>query len=402
MMSDNQPREYDVVLGGGSQAPVDGVVLGGIEGVKRRWESGNIQQKIVALSDALNYGDIGLDFVIQALHNESKQIKCAAYSLLQDRKEPKIKALIQECNPWQKITCLHTLEGHSASVRSVAISADSKTIVSGSEDGNIIVWDLQTGKIKRVINSYLIRSIAISPDGKTIISRGGDYDNHSNRIELWNMQSGKLETSLDETSVYVFSIAVTPDGNHLITGSESSSINIWNLETKQVQKTIAGHRYLAHALDISADGKTIVSGSQDKSVKVWNLQSGKQIHSFKGYKNGHKSAIKSLAISPNGNTIVSGSDDKTVKIWNLQTKKLEHSLEEHKGWIYSVAISPYGQSVISAGRDREIRIWDLQTGKMQRILGGHLDWIFSVAISPDGKTLVSGSRDKTVKIWGLK
>lgn len=64
-MSENQPREYDVVLGGGNQAPVDGVVLGGIEGIKRRWETANIQQKTIALSEALKYGDAGLDFVIQ-------------------------------------------------------------------------------------------------------------------------------------------------------------------------------------------------------------------------------------------------------------------------------------------------------------------------------------------------
>ena len=101
-MSENQPREYDVVLGGESQAPVDGVVLGGIEGVKRRWESGNIQQKIVALSEALKYGDAGLDFVIQVWQNEFGKVSFAAYTLLRQREEKKVRQALQE------LGCVHT------------------------------------------------------------------------------------------------------------------------------------------------------------------------------------------------------------------------------------------------------------------------------------------------------
>ena len=74
-MSENQPKEYDAVLG--NQA-LEGLVLGGIEGVKRRWVSSSVDQRIAALSEALNYGDAGLDLVIQALQDESKQVKCIA------------------------------------------------------------------------------------------------------------------------------------------------------------------------------------------------------------------------------------------------------------------------------------------------------------------------------------
>lgn len=80
-MSDNpnQPQEDDAVLGGQTPIPMGSAVLGGIAGVKRRLESAIEEQRIVALSEALKYGEAGLDLVIQALKDESKQVEKAAY-----------------------------------------------------------------------------------------------------------------------------------------------------------------------------------------------------------------------------------------------------------------------------------------------------------------------------------
>jgi formylglycine-generating enzyme required for sulfatase activity len=95
----NQPREYDAVLGGESQLPLDAAVLGGIPGVKSRLSSPIVEVKIAALSEALKYGDAGLDLIIAALQDESMQVKFAAYSLLKDRNEPNLKELFQKYLP---------------------------------------------------------------------------------------------------------------------------------------------------------------------------------------------------------------------------------------------------------------------------------------------------------------
>ena len=70
-MNPNQPRAYDVVLGSQAKAPLGGVVLGGLEGVKQRLSSGAVEYQLAALSEALKYGDAGLDLVIQALQNQA-------------------------------------------------------------------------------------------------------------------------------------------------------------------------------------------------------------------------------------------------------------------------------------------------------------------------------------------
>ena len=88
-MSDNpnQPQEYDAVLGGQKSLPVQGVILGGIEGVKHRLSSSNIEARIVALGEALNYGEAGLSIVIQALDDKFRRVRHTAAQLLQERDE---------------------------------------------------------------------------------------------------------------------------------------------------------------------------------------------------------------------------------------------------------------------------------------------------------------------------
>ncbi len=96
----NQPKEYDAVLGRQNPPPIYGGVLGGIEGVKKRLASPVVEIRIAALSDALKYGEKGLDLVLQALQDESIKVQFAAYSLLKDRQEPTVKQQLDKILPW--------------------------------------------------------------------------------------------------------------------------------------------------------------------------------------------------------------------------------------------------------------------------------------------------------------
>ncbi|MDZ8105323.1 MAG: WD40 repeat domain-containing protein [Nostoc sp. DedQUE12a] len=393
----NQPKQYDAVLGTQNSAPVGSMILGGLEGVKSRLKSVDIEVQTAALKEALNYGEAGLDLVIQAWQYESGKLKWAAYSLLRHREEAKVKQSLQQHNPWLNITCLHTLQQDSG-IRVIAINPDGKNFVSAGTR-RINLWDLHNGQLQPIyMDVFNVNSLAISQDGKTLLSRGGDYD-RDHMIKVWDLQTGECKKNLNEFAYSVFSLVISPDGNTLACGSQNNGINVWDLQTKEVIRNMSGHsRYSVQALAISADGKTLVSGSNDKNIKAWNFDTGELIHTFKK----HSDGVEFVAITPDGQTIVSGSKDKTIKVWNLQTKQLQFTLEGHSGWVYCVAISPDGSTLVSCGRDKTIRIWDLQTGECQRILKEHTDWVYCVAISRNGKTLVSSSRDKTIKIWGIK
>lgn len=91
----NQPEEYDAVLGGTQPSPIYGAVLGGIDGIKERLASPVLEVRSSALSDALKYGEAGLDLVLQALQDQSRQVQLAAYSLLKDIQELKVKQQLE-------------------------------------------------------------------------------------------------------------------------------------------------------------------------------------------------------------------------------------------------------------------------------------------------------------------
>lgn len=92
----DRPRVYDAVLGGQEKAPPGAVVLGGLEGVKRRLANPVIEQKIAALEEALKYGEAGLELVIWALDDNLWKVRQAAYSLLASRPEPLVQEIVQE------------------------------------------------------------------------------------------------------------------------------------------------------------------------------------------------------------------------------------------------------------------------------------------------------------------
>ncbi|YAG13422.1 HEAT repeat domain-containing protein [Nostoc sp. DSM 114161] len=98
--NNNQPREFDVVLGGEAPPPISGVVLGGIEGVKNRLRSSVVEVQVAGLSEALNYGDEGLDLVIDALKNSSQQVKRIVVRLLKERGGKKGKQAVIDYDIW--------------------------------------------------------------------------------------------------------------------------------------------------------------------------------------------------------------------------------------------------------------------------------------------------------------
>ncbi len=296
----------------------------------------------------------------------------------------------------------NTLTGHSGAINSLAISPDGKTLVSGSGDSTIKIWNLGTGTLQNTLTGHTdaVYSVAISPDGKRLVSGSGD-----NTIKIWNLDTGTLQNTLTGHTDAVFSVAISPDGKRLVSGSRDTTIKIWNLDTGTLQKTLTGHTNSVISVAISPVseaspkeiGKTLVSGSDDNTIKIWNLNTG----TLQKTLTGHTDWVWYVAISPDGKRLVSGSKDKTIKIWNLDTGTRQKTLIGHTDSVASLAISPDGKTLVSGSFDKIIQIWNLDTVTLQNSLTGHINYVNSLAISPDGKTLVSGSWDTYIKVWRM-
>jgi serine/threonine protein kinase len=241
-------------------------------------------------------------------------------------------------------------------------------------------------------HSNSVYSVAISPDGQTLASGSSD-----NTIKVWNLATGWEIRTLKGHSGWVYSLAFSPDGETLASGSLDKTIKLWNLATGREIRILKGHSDSVLSVAIIYDGEILASGSTDNTIKLWNLTTGHQIRTL----HEHSSSVNSVAISPDGNILASGSVDRTIKLWNLAIGKEIRTLKGYFKAVYSVVISPDGVTLASGSVDNTIKLWNLASGLEIHTLKGHSDSVRCVAFSPDGATLASGSDDTTIKLWNL-
>jgi serine/threonine protein kinase len=279
--------------------------------------------------------------------------------------------------------------GHSDTVWSVAISPDGQTLVSGSEDDTIKVWNLNTGEEIYTINEHSddVFSVAISPDGQTFVSGSGDET-----IKIWKFATGEEINTITEHSSAVFSVAISPDSQFIVSGSHDKTVKVWKLSTGEKIRTLTEHSEAVYFVAISRDGHTVASGSNDKTIYVWPKRS----------LTGHSNSVNHLAISPDGQTLVSCDGDDTIKVWNLNTDEEMYTLSEDSDGVSAVAISPDGQTLVSGSSNGKIKLWDISTGEEIGTFTGHFDQVNALVFSLDGQILISASDDSTIKVWRIQ
>ncbi len=195
----------------------------------------------------------------------------------------------------------------------------------------------------------------------------------------------------------VLSVAFSPDGKNLASGSWDSTVRLWDLSSDKEIKRLEGHTNPVTSVAFSPDGKTLASGSYDNSVCLWDLRSGKKIWN----KVEHTNGVRSVSISPDGKTLASGAGDGTVRLWDLNSGKEIALLEGHTNIVTSVSFSPDGKALASGSLDGSVHLWDLGSGNEILCLKEYPypNAITSIAISPDSKTLASVSYDGSVHLW---
>jgi WD40 repeat protein len=158
---------------------------------------------------------------------------------------------------------------------------------------------------------------------------------------------------------------------------------------------VQGHTGDVNSVAYSPDGTRIASGSDDMTVRIWDAHTGKELAVL----HGHRDWVRSVAFSPDGTHIVSGSDDDTVRVWDAHTGKPPVVLEGHTYWVLSVAFSPDGGRIVSGSYDKTVRMWDAVTGKQLAVLEGHHYQVISVAFSADGKRITSRDESGAELAW---
>ncbi|NJM98818.1 MAG: hypothetical protein HC800_18165 [Phormidesmis sp. RL_2_1] len=205
-------------------------------------------------------------------------------------------------------------------------------------------------------------------------------------------------------------MAFSPEGEVLATGDTNGEIWLWQTgfsaesspgasDIKSHISTFQGHQNWVCSVAFSPDGKRLASGSADRTIKLWDVETGECLQTLTG----HSNWVMSVAFSPEGEQLISGSADRTIKLWDVETGECFKTVAGHQHGVWSVAFSPIrkaslqgiGQCFVSGSADRTIKLWDGATGECLQTMVGHEHGVWSVAFSPNGRSLAAVAADQS-------
>lgn len=246
-------------------------------------------------------------------------------------------------------------------------------------------------------HSKAVNSVAVSPNGQRVISGSAD-----GTIKVWDAQTGALVQTIEESGNEVVSVAFSADGKLVAVGlggsdGRGTALIFDNSLGKlgEVRQKLPENNI--NTVAMSPDGQTIAIGNISGTLKLWDTVSGTLMQRLEG----QDVQTRSVAFSPDGKSIVGGGYGNTVKIWDVETGALQRTLSGHSSEITTVAFSPDGKMIASGSFDYTVNLWDSETGTLIRILTGADFIVKTVAFSPDGKFIAGGANHKLL-VWNAQ
>jgi len=286
---------------------------------------------------------------------------------------------------------------HPRSIRCMAVSTDGKWLATGSDDGSVLLWKLDSGKPVSMHQPLPHRSalstLAFSPDGKLLAT--------STHVDpgawLWDVASGALHAYLPHDST-VRRLVFSPDGSYLATAERGLKAQLWHTATgRRAIENGLMHNKEVGDIAFSHDGRIVATGGEDGLIHRWEVATGALLEPALK----HGSFIWVLTYSPDGSNILSGGEDGVVRRWESTTGKLLEPGFQHGYTVWTMAFTPNGRIALTGSADHTASFWDMDTGFRRGTPLLHSGKVWSVDISPDSRWAITASEDSTAHFWSV-
>jgi len=281
------------------------------------------------------------------------------------------------------------LAGHGGPVRAIAISADGKSVLSGSFDTAAIRWSLASQSAEQVLRFHAdaVNAVAFLKDGR-MATAGAD-----GKIALWTAGRQQPDDILEGHTAPIVALAVSPDGATLASAAWDSTARLWPLGSGD-KRVLEGHTQNVNGVAFTSDGKSVVSVGYDLTVRIWPLADGPpDIITL-------PAPLNAVAVAPDGEIITGGADGK-VRFLNPRSKEVGE-VQAGATPIVALAISPDGTRVAAGGIGGTVNLIDRKTHALTSALVGPGLPVWSVVFMPDGVTLLTGGADAAIRRWNAQ
>ncbi len=333
-----------------------------------------------------------------------------------------------------------TLKGHTKRVRALDVSPDGKTIATGSQDGNIIIWNAETGaELKRFSSEKPteFQDVQFSKHGDKLAISGFDvlavFD-----TKTWEKKQAVPEKFLDKNVLLNgWKIAFSPLEKTLALGTFEGNVVFLDAETLEIIRVLKLHQSNVKSLAFSADGKILATASWDRTVKFVDVQTGEIINELRG----HFAGVHELFFSPDGNTLGTASADFNINLWNAKAVSNANALltnsnlsvsnadgneiftlsnangnlvrwriaDKKSAWTtavgfkgFSIDYSSVSNRLALGENNGTISIFDAESGISLEKSNTHNKSIFAVKFSSDGKQIFAAYEDGLLKCFNAE
>jgi WD40 repeat protein len=271
----------------------------------------------------------------------------------------------------------------SYNMPSVSLSADGKVLAQGGvgqgkdRKGEVVVWDVEKNELLARVEVLQTGPAVpvLSPDGTILATRGAQPtfgpggarpDPDPNRtVQVWSVETGKelFKCQVSGTAYQISAVAFSPSGATLATSCGDGPIDLWEVKTWKLKTTLLGRTRQGLRVAFSPDGKTLAAVSIDGTIQRWSVADGKMIGTTEGPAVLPLSVAQGLDFADNDRVLAWGVLGLFPVVWEAPSGKILTPLPEHSMAIKSIGFGAGGKEVVTAGLDGKLVRWDAATGK---------------------------------------